>query len=371
MSALITSSVLRTCFGDGDATFAALLAGASGIGDLRDGDPARLNVNRGYHVEGGGEGFFQASRWLTGCVRQAAAQAGLPARGRRVVAIVGTGLRELRAVERTGPAGFDAARLHFAAAVREALPGVSAVVTLSNACSAGGHALALAQDLVELGAADAVVAAAADGMTESMLAMIGRVADGPSESLRPFDAGRTGTLLGEGAAAAVVVPEGSAGRPLARLLGTGLSCDAHHETAPHPGGVRRAMDDALARAGRSARAVDLVVAHATGTALNDPMEAELIRSAFVANGAGPLVTAVKGAVGHTSGGAALVGLDVAIRSLRRGLVPPIVGLRRPLAEGHGLRLAIGRPVEARLRLAQVNAFGFGGVNSVTLVEGAA
>jgi len=369
--ALIAGSAVRTCLGDGEATFAALLAGATGIGDLRYVDGARLNVGRGYHVpEEGEERPFRASGWLAACVRDALRQAAIDPGRRRVTVVVGSGLRELRAVERSAlaPADFATERLHFATAVREAEPAVAEVVTLSNACSASGHALAVAQDLVELGEADAVVAAGADSMTGSMLAMIGRVADAPSEHLRPFDAGRTGTLLGEGAAAAVVVPEGSHGRPLARLLATGLSCDARHETAADADGIRRAMEDALARAGRPASAVDLVVAHGTGTLINDPLEAELLRRVLGADGRRPLVTALKGAVGHTSGGAALMGVDVAIRCLRRGLVPPIAGLRRPLPEGAGLRLVHGRPATARLRLAQVDAFGFGGVNAVTLVE---
>ncbi|MEE3922547.1 beta-ketoacyl synthase N-terminal-like domain-containing protein [Micromonospora sp. BRA006-A] len=71
-------------------------------------------------------------------------------------------------------------------------------VTVANACSAGGHVLALAQDMIELGEADAVVVAATDAMTESMLAMIGRVADEPADRVRPFDRDRAGVLLGEG-----------------------------------------------------------------------------------------------------------------------------------------------------------------------------
>ena len=372
MAALIASSAVRTCLGDGEATFSALLAGTTGIGDLRVPDGARTSVARGYHVGGGGEdGLFRASRWLTGCVREALAGAGAAAGAPRLVAVVGTGLRELDAVERS--AAFDAERLHFAAAVREAAPAVAEVVTLSNACSAGGHALALAQDLVELGDADVAVAAAADSMTVSMLAMIGRVAPEPTERLRPFDAGRTGTLLGEGAAAVVVVAERwrDRVRPLARLLATGLSCDARSETAPDAGGICRAMRDAFARAGRSPLAVDLVLAHGTGTALNDPLEASLIGETLSADGRRPLVTAIKGAIGHTSGAAALCSLDVAIRCLRRGVVPAVAGLDSPLAEARDLALVVGRPVRADLRLAQVNAFGFGGVNAVTLVERAA
>ena len=366
MAVEVAASVVRTCLGDGEQTFAALLRGESGIGELRIGDGAKLNVTRGYHVSDGHEDeAFRPSSWLTACIREALAAAGVDPARERVAAVVGTGLRELRAVETSAPA---AERLHFGAAVREAAP-FEGVVTLSNACSAGGHALALAQDLVEAGEADAAVAAAADGMTESMLAMIGRVTDAPTEHVRPFDADRTGTLLGESAAAVVVAPEGSHPAPLARVLGTGLTCDAYHETAADAGGIRRAIDDGFARAGRTADEVDVVVAHGTGTAINDALESTLIRETF-GDGERPLVTATKGAVGHTSGVAALVNLDVAIRCLRRRVVPPIVGLRRPLEEGTGVRFVVGKPVAAPIRLAQVNAFGFGGVNAVNLLEAA-
>jgi 3-oxoacyl-[acyl-carrier-protein] synthase II len=377
VSVLIAASASRSCLGDGEETFAALLEGAGGAGPLRFHDPVRLNVTRAYQIaeeivdEGEEERLFRASGWLSDCVAEALARSGVDAGRRRVVALVGTGLRELRAVERSAfePIELGAERLHFAAAVRRAAPEVGRVLTLSNACSAGGHALALAQDLIELGEADAVVVAGVDALTESMLAMIGRVTDAPAARLSPFDADRSGTLLGEGAAAFVVVPEGAAERPLARLLGTGLSCDAGRETAPDREGIRRAVDDAFARAARRPGEVDLVVAHGTGTALNDALEAGLIRR-LSAGAPGPWITAIKGAIGHTSGASALASVDVAIRCLRSGRVPPIVGLGRPLAEAEGLRLVVGGPVEADLRLAQVDAFGFGGVNAVTLLEAA-
>lgn len=378
MPVLIAGSAARTCLGDGAATFAALLRETAGIGPLRCGDPARLNVTRGYHVAGGEQEQLRASRWLESCVAEALGRSGIDPARQRVIALVGTGLRELRSVELAslGQPAVATESLHFAAAVRRGAPGVGEVITLSNACSAGGHALAMAGDLLRLGDADAVIAAGADAMTESMLAMIGRVADTPTERIRPFDTTRTGVLLGEGAAAVVLVP-GQAdqapmavGRPLARLLGTGLSCDAHHETAPDAGGIERAMRDALARSGRAAGQVDLVVAHGTGTLLNDPVEAAAIRAILAGTGPGPLITAVKGAIGHTSGASPLHSLDVAIRCLATGQVPAITGLRRPLAEGRGLRLVSGRPVAASLRVAQVNAFGFGGVNAVTLLEAA-
>jgi 3-oxoacyl-[acyl-carrier-protein] synthase II len=371
MSVLVTASAVHTCLGDGAETFAALRAGEAGGGDLREGDPIRLNVLRGYHVAAG-PSRFRASRWLGDCVREALAQAGVDPARERVTVVVGTGLRELRELERLDEDGgeLETERLHFGAAVRAAAPGVEEVVTLCNACSAGGHALALAQDLVELGEADAVVAAAADSMTLSMLAMIGLVSPDPADALRPFDRARGGALLGEGAAALVVEAERPGRRALARVLATGMSCDAHHETAAEAGGVRRAVDDAFARARRAPQEVDLVIAHGTGTAINDPLECELVRAAYGDRSGRPLVTAIKGAVGHTSGAAALMSVDVAIRCLREGVVPPIVGLRSPIVEAGDMALVRDAAVTRPIELAQVDAFGFGGVNAVTLLEAA-
>jgi 3-oxoacyl-[acyl-carrier-protein] synthase II len=128
------------------------------------------------------------------------------------------------------------------------------------------------------------------------------------------------------------------------------------------------MCDAYARAGREPAETDLVVAHGTGTALNDPAECEALRAVVGAGAGSPLITAVKGAVGHTSGAAALVNADVAIRCLATGLVPPVVGLDTVLPAGADLRFAMGDVVELRPRLVQIDAFGFGGVNAVSLLE---
>ncbi|MDL4820278.1 beta-ketoacyl synthase N-terminal-like domain-containing protein [Actinomadura opuntiae] len=369
MPALITASAVRTCFGTGAETFAALLAGRSGAGPLRHGEPGLLGVKTGYHLVDGGGSAFKASRLLADAVGEAVRQAGLDPARERVAVLVGTGLGELSAVERWAIDGTPVPprALDFEGAVRAVLPGAAEVTTLSGACSAGGHVLALAQDLVELGEADAVVAAAADTMTRSMLTMIGRVAPVPAAMVRPFDARREGVLLGEGAAAAVVVPATRPGAwPLARLAATGLSCDAGHPTAPDVAGIRRAMQDAYDRAGRRPADTGLVIAHGTGTALNDPAECRALREL----GGEPLVTAVKGAVGHTSGAAVLVNLDVAIRCLHEGLVPPVAGLRTVLDEGAGLRFVVDRPAALPPGPIQLNAFGFGGVNAVTLLEAA-
>jgi 3-oxoacyl-[acyl-carrier-protein] synthase II len=350
------------------------LEGRSGVVPLRYADAVKLNVSHGYHIpECGEERQFRASGWLTDCVREALAQSKVDPVRQRLVALVGTGLRELRAVERAAldRVVFPTERLHFASAVREACKYIAEVVTVSNACSAGGHVLALAQDLIELGDADAVIVAAADCMTESMLAMIGRVSAIPACAVRPFERDRMGVLLGEGAAALVITADAPTEGSLARVLATGLSCDARHETAPDSEGISRALQDALSRAARRPSEVDLVLTHGTGTALNDPTEAQVLRNYFLQNGRGPLVTGVKGSLGHTSGAAALINIDVAIRCMQSGTVPPIAGLSTPIEEADGLRLVTHSAVQANIDLVCLNAFGFGGVNAITLLQAAA
>ncbi|MCX5286891.1 beta-ketoacyl synthase [Streptomyces sp. NBC_00183] len=374
----ITGSAMTTCLGDLDATFRALLEGRSGVGPLRCGDPEKLNVRNGYVITDAepdaphlADSPRLAARWLARTVADALADAGVDPARRRVAVVVGTGLRELRAVEQWYADGAELrlAQLHFAEAVRSVAPEVTEVHTLANACAASGYALALAADLLELGEADAVVAAGCDTMTESMLAMIGRVGTATADMVRPFDADRDGVLLGEGAVAVVLeradeLRDGQ--RPLALLRGVGVGCDAHHETAPDPTGIVATIRDAHDRAGVTPDEIGLVVAHGTSTALNDPTEAAALLETFGADG--PVVTGIKGTVGHTSGGAALMSLLIAVAAMDAGLVPPVVGLRMPIAEAAKLGLVYGEAVPTRARLAQVNAFGFGGVNAVTIVE---
>ncbi|GAA2974425.1 beta-ketoacyl-[acyl-carrier-protein] synthase family protein [Actinokineospora diospyrosa] len=362
MRIVVTGYDMVTGLGDLRSTTAGLFAGRTALGPLRFHD--KTGVTHGYQIpDEDPEPSLRASRWLTRCVAGAAA-AGLPPDVRRVHVVVGTGLRELRAVERwaVDGAALDPADLHFGRAVRRALPTVEGVHTVANACSASGHALAVGADMLVTGEADAVVVAGADAMTDSMLAMIARISDDPTTALRPFDRDRTGVLLGEGAAAVVLRPDAPDAR--AHLLSTSLTCDAFHETGPHLPGIVNAMRDAHTRAGITAEDIDLVVAHGTGTALNDPTEAAALTQVL---GDRPSVTALKGALGHTSGAAALMNLIVAIESMHAGRVPAVAGLINSIPEAAGLRLVRGEPEAGRFELAQVNAFGFGGVNAVSVV----
>ena len=375
MISAITGFETISCFGDATRTFEALCRGESGRAPLCFGDSTRLGVRYAHEIsDGDAEQPLRATRWLQQTVLSAVGKAGLDPRTAAVAVIVGTGLRELRQVERWWADGtpFDVGNLDFARAIREVLPAATEVVTLSNACSASGFALAIAEDLLAGGEATAVVAAGCDSTTESMLAMMGRVSTEPSEGARPFDQTRSGTLLGEGAVAVVVESQKHARQrqvPVrAWLRGVGLSCDAYHETAPDVSGFIAAMRDAHSRTGLTASDVELVVAHGTGTALNDPTEITALAEVFGKALSNSTITGIKGGTGHTSGSAALMSLVVAVQSMESGLVPPIIGLRDPIEEARDLRLVHDVPLQRKPRIAQVNAFGFGGVNAVTMVE---
>jgi 3-oxoacyl-[acyl-carrier-protein] synthase II len=373
VTAAITGYESISCLGDAAETYAALLAGRTGVSVLREdrGDRDRLGVGYAYQIDEDAAPR-RATDWLGRVVAGAAGHAGLNTGDQRVAVVVGTGLRELPTVERWSQDGIELGlhELHFAAAVRAALPGVTEVLTVSNACSASGYALAVGSDLLTAGEADAVIVAGCDAMTESMLAIIGRGSTVVTEAVRPFQVDRTGVLLGEGAAAVVLQPVDAVEAPLGLLRGVGLSCDAYHETAPDVEGIIAGMRDAHHRARVEPADIDLVLAHGTGTALNDPTEATALARVFGEAYGRAAVTAIKGATGHTSGAAALMSLIVALQSLHGGRVPAVAGLSEAIGEAAGLGLVTAaRPLNGRL--AQINAFGFGGVNAVAVVEVAA
>ncbi|MDT3399848.1 beta-ketoacyl synthase N-terminal-like domain-containing protein [Streptomyces sp. B1866] len=376
MTQLIAGAGAVASVGEGvGALFGALCAGTSGLAGLRGFDAARYRVRHAYEIDdrppGGGDVPGRATAWLLRAVAEAAAQAGLGDDLADVPVLVGTGLRELRSAELAWRDGvpFDAARQHFGTALRERF-GAQRTYTFSGACSASLYALAMGADMVEGGMADTVVVAGVDTLTESMHGLLDRVNSEPPRQVRPFDRARRGVLMGDGAAAVVLRREepGAAGSALGRLRSVGVNCDARHVTAPDPQGIAAAMRDAQRRAGVKPCDIDLVLLHGTGTLLNDGAEAAALGRVFGRHVRGPLMTALKSMTGHTSGGSGLLSLIVALRALSSGRVPPVVGLADPAREAAAFRFAREPVAGADLRVAQIDAFGFGGVNAVAIVE---
>jgi 3-oxoacyl-[acyl-carrier-protein] synthase II len=361
-----------------DDCFDAFCAGRSGHGPLQAFEKSRFHAQHAYEIADRDNGCDRKGRvtsWLCQAISEAVGAAGLEA-GVDIPVLTGTGLRELRSLElwRDGAASFHAGELHFGGALRKAIPGAGPVMTCSNACAASNFALGLGADLISLGEADAVIVAGCDSITASMFGLLDRVNPMHPERVQPFDRNRRGVLMGEGAAAVVIESSERArkrGAPVqAWLRGVGMSCDAYHSTAPARDGITRAMRDAHQRSGVTPEEIDLLMVHGTGTLLNDATEALAVRDVFGVRVGNMWITAIKSMTGHTSGASGLVGVITAAECMKRAAIPPTIGLSELSDEAQGFRFVTGAAAAASPTIAQVNAFGFGGVNAVAVLESA-
>ena len=375
MRIVVTGYGACTSVGDtADACFDAFTAGTSGAAPLKHLDAPHFNARTAYERdETGTKGRFRSSAFLRRALIDAVAMAGIDQDTETAAVYVGTGLRELRSAELALLAGeqMDVSELDFTAAVRGVLPKSRRVHTLSNACAASNYALALATDAIRAGRCDIAIAAGCDTLTASMFGLLDRVNPDVPEAVQVFDQNRKGVLMGDGGVALIVESLDSAlaaGRkPLAEIRAVGLSTDAVHETAPDMTGIRRAVDDAFSRADLSPEQVDLIYVHGTGTSLNDATESAVLADVYVASETKPALSGLKAMTGHTSGASGAIGVVAAIKSLKTGLVPPTPGTDTPVPEADGFALS-ETCASREIDLVQVNAFGFGGVNSVVLVS---
>ncbi|MFC1419663.1 beta-ketoacyl synthase N-terminal-like domain-containing protein [Streptacidiphilus cavernicola] len=264
-----------------------------------------------------------------------------------------------------------AARVAEGAARLCGVPGVTRVYT--GACVAAATAVADAAALVAAGRQSRVLVAAGHLVQPGVFAAFdaGRALARDGE-LRPFSAGRSGTLLAD-AAVAVVIEDGAAaerrGAPvLAGLAGWGRSGDAHHVCRPLPdgGGMARAAESALARAGVAAAEVGYVNANGTGSTLADRAEANALRRVFGSHTDRLPVSSTKAVHGHALEASALLELAVTIAALRDGLLPVNAGWLGPDPDC-GLDLVLDGPREARPRYALSLNSAFGGANTALLV----
>jgi 3-oxoacyl-[acyl-carrier-protein] synthase II len=251
--------------------------------------------------------------------------------------------------------------------IRHGLTGPNTAV--STACATGANAIGDGTRLVRDGMADVVVAGGTEAcitpVTMAAFARMGALSknEDPSQASRPFDDDRDGFVMGEGAA--FVVLETMAGARargatiLGEVAGCGMTCDAHHITAPveDGSGAVAAIEMALADAGMEPAAVGHVNAHGTSTPHNDSAEAAAIAKVF-GEGAVP-VTSGKGVTGHLIGAAGAVETVATLLSVDRGVVPPT-------ANHHHTTLPVdvvaGAPRDVGRRPAVSTSFAFGGHN---------
>jgi 3-oxoacyl-[acyl-carrier-protein] synthase II len=249
-------------------------------------------------------------------------------------------------------------------------------ITSVAACAAGIFAFVEAKRLIDLGEAEVVITGGAEAniipisvaAMANMRALSTRNAE-PEKACRPFDKDRDGFVYGEGAAAMVIETLSHAqkrGAPIiAELAGGAITSDAYHITAPDPAGsgAARAITRALDRASIRPDEVDCIVAHGTGTPLNDAAETHAIKRALGEQAYGVAITAPKSMVGHQLGAAGAVSGLTAVLAIQHGVVPPTINLETPDPECD-LNYTPLTAIEMPVRVALANGFGFGGQNGV-------
>ncbi|WP_258342289.1 beta-ketoacyl-[acyl-carrier-protein] synthase family protein [Saccharopolyspora gregorii] len=241
----------------------------------------------------------------------------------------------------------------------------------ASACASGAEGLARGWDMIRSGQADVVVAGGAESCIHQITVAgfcqartLSTRNDEPELASRPFDTGRDGFVLGEGAGVVILESAEHAkargARIYGRLGGVGITSDAYHITGSHPDGVGQvnAMTQAVRTAGLSTSDIEHVNAHATSTVVGDVGEAAAIRKAF---GDGVALTAPKSALGHLVGGAGAVESIVTLLSIYHGQIPPTRNLDEldPKVE---LDVVTDKPRHVEVSAAVNNSFGFGGHN---------
>lgn len=237
-----------------------------------------------------------------------------------------------------------------------------------TACAASTHAIGEAYKSISLGTAKKMLVVGAEaaicpvgiGGFAAMKALSTRN-DDPKKASRPFDKGRDGFVMGEGAAALVLEEYEDAkkrgAKIYAELLGFGESADAHHITSPTLDGPLRAMQMALKMANNVK--IDYINAHGTSTPANDKNETAAIRALF--KDYTPLVSSTKGQIGHCLGAAGALEAVISIMALNKGIVPPTIN-QEEKDDDCDLDYVANTARKADLKAVMSNSFGFGGTN---------
>ena len=402
---VVTGMGLVTALGnDVPSSWEGLLAGRSGIRTIEAFDPSRLASRmagevRDFDASGvlDRKELRRTDRYIAfGLVaaREAMDQAGLPARlegdlAERTGAILGTGLggvgtliegfstNALRGPDRISPflvpmgiPNVGSGQL----AISFGMTGPN--YTTVSACATGGHALGEASEIIRRGDADVMVAGGAEaGVFEALIGGFAAMRalstrnDDPEGASRPFDQGRDGFVIGEGAGVVVLEAlehaEARGATILSELVGYGATADASHITLPAPGGIGavRAARRAFEKAGLTADDIDHVNAHATSTPEGDKAELQAIRTLFGERAGAVPITANKSMLGHTLGAAGAIEAIVTILTMRDGCIPPTTNLEQPDPNGADLDLTAGTASRHEVRTALSNSFGFGGQNT--------
>ncbi len=392
---------LSPCGLDVPSTWSALVEGRSGVGPITSFDAGDWPVRIAGELPGFDpaahfgrlelkrlERFVQLARVAA---EQAVLDAGLSLPGaapERVGVYVGTGIGGLGEIERgvgamgqwgyKGLSPFFLPRIltNMAAgniALRHGCEGPSLCV--STACAAGNHSIGEAWRCIRDDGADVIIAGGSEACIDpiavagfAVMRGLSRRNDDPATASRPFDRGRDGFVMAEGAGMLVLEEREHAlrrGAPIyAELVGYALSNDAHHITKPPPdgAGAARCMAAALRSAGLPPSAVGYVNAHGTSTEANDPAETAALHTVFGEHARRLAVSSTKSVTGHLLGAAGGLEAVATVLALQLGILPPTATLERP-DPACDLDYIPRHARHTQVEVALSNAFGFGGTNA--------
>lgn len=247
----------------------------------------------------------------------------------------------------------------------------SCVVT---ACAAASNAIGEAfhrirdgyEDIMLTGGSEAAITPLAIAGFQSMRAL--HTGDDPSRASIPFDADRSGFVMGEGAGALVLEElehaKARGAKIYAEIVGYGASCDAHHITAPldDGSGGAQAMIQAVNDAQIQPEAIDYINAHGTSTPLNDKTETQAVKSAFKEHAYKLAMSSTKSNTGHLLGASGAIEAIISIKALQNSLIPPTIHYQNPDAQCD-LDIVANTPRKQDIKYAMSNSLGFGGHNA--------
>lgn len=389
--------------GDVASTWAALLAGKSGVGVLTEEWAAELPVRIAARVEVEpldvldrveARTLDRSQQFAIIAAREAWAQAGKPDVEKERLGVVfasGIGgvttlLNQYDVLREKGPRRVSPHTVPMlmpngpAAAVGLDLQARAGVHTPVSACASGAEAIAYGLEMIRTGRADVVVCGGTEAAIHplplaafaAMRAMSTRN-DEPLRASRPYDKGRDGFIMGEGAGAVVLESEEHAkargATILGEIAGAGITSDGYHIAAPDPEGrgVVRALRAALESANLAPSDVTHINAHATSTPAGDVAEAKAIREVFGAAADNVVVSAPKSTFGHLLGAAGAVEAIATLLSVTQHIVPPTLNLD-DRDDDVDLDVVTVDPRPLREGPAISNAFGFGGHNVVLVIQ---
>ncbi|HEU5046243.1 MAG TPA: beta-ketoacyl-ACP synthase II [Rickettsiales bacterium] len=397
-----------------EASWKKLIAGQSGIGPITQFDvsdlPARI---AGMVPRGEDEPEFNADKWVAPKEQKkmddfiifaiAAATQAIEDSGWKpetdeekemTGVMIGSGIGGLAEIERTvlemrekgprrvSPFFIPASLINLASGHVSIMYGFKgpnhSVVT---ACATGAHAIGDAARLIQFGDADVMVAGGAEAAAcrigiagfAAARALSTSYNDTPQQASRPWDKGRDGFVMGEGAGIVVLEEYEHAkkrgAKIYAEVVGYGLSGDANHITAPASdgNGGYRAMKAALNRAGLKPEDVDYINAHGTSTPLGDEIELAAVKRMFGEHSKKLSMSSTKSAIGHLLGAAGSVEAIFSILAIRDQIAPPTLNLNDP-SEGCDIDLVPNKAKPRTINVALSNSFGFGGTNASVIFK---